>query len=919
MSSEPPRDNPDNDSTAAGPNATAALKQAAAEPEAGTAPDRDRVDAIALEAVTTAVVPTQPRASHDDDRTATTRSEGDFPPALELGGTDESDPMIGRQVGAYQLRERIGGGGLGSVYRATRVEDVTQQVAVKVIRHGLDGAGIVRRFQAEIPVQTALGKHANIAGLLDAGTTEDGRAFLVMEYVDGHRIDELCDQPRLDVPARLRLFGQVCQAVHFAHQHAVIHRDLKPSNIRVTAAGVPRVIGLGIAKLIHPEPGAGDGPDPVATLTPEFASPEQVKGEPVTTSSDVYALGVVLYQLLTGRWPYHLKERTTSDIFQAICEQVPERPSAAARGTTPRRLGRILAGDLDAIVLLALRKEPERRYASAEQFGDEIHRYLEGLPARAHRDSVGSRTAKFVWRHPAAVAVAVVLVLALLVGVAGTTAALARVRRQRDRAEDAFRQARAAVDQVFTRVSGDRLLNQPALHSLRTALLQDARRFYEDFLSRRGGDPALRAELALARSRVAQITGFLGSPAAAAAQFPQAVAMWEGLVAAQPRNLAYRDELAETLHQQGVVLLRLNGRRDDALHSFDRARDLIEPLIAADPRSVRRREELGEILQNIAQIQYEQGQPLAAIAILRRTLALKAELAAEDPHAPGPRISLAKAHVLAGQVLAGQPDDLAAAIASYQQAVELLEAVLRDHPELADPSFDLAMHLGDLNTLQQMAGKLDSALQSLDKALEILERLNRQYPGVRNYQNSLASTYNRMSDLHRRRREPAEALAFAEKARMQLERLVSQHPEDLDSRVDLARSCNHIGRGLQQARDSAEALRAFQRAVDLYESLPQLDPRHNYELACNLALCIPLIGAPNGTEGILDAAGLSKDDQARRHRYGDRALEVLRRATRGDFLNPELLQSETDLNPLRDRSDFQDLITEVTKRQHDRK
>ena len=982
-------DSPRDDSvvpTAAGLDATTAPEltatRAAVEPSAGTSVDLDQVDAIALEAVTAAVVPTRTRAALDDDRTATTPPEGDSPPGPQPHGTDAFDPMVGRRVGPYQLAERIGGGGMGSVYRATRVEDFTQQVAVKLIKSGLDSDVIVRRFHTEIHVQAALGKHPNIAGLFDAGTTEDGRPFFVMEYVDGHRIDESCDQRRLDVPARLRLFGQVCQAVHFAHQHAVIHRDLKPSNILVTAEGVPKLIDFGIAKLIDPEPG-GDGLDPGATLTrtgelvltPEYASPEQVKGESITTASDVYALGVVLYQLLTGRRPYQLKEPSTSEIFQAICEQVPERPStavvrlptktkrvsrstgmspavtptvampsteplplpvatppspsalsttpssaptaeeiAAARGTAPKRLQRILAGDLDTIVLMALRKEPARRYASAEQFADDIQRYLEGLSVRAHRDSLAYRTAKFVRRHAAAVAAGVVLVLALLAGVAGTTAGLILVRRERDRAEDSFRQARAAVNQFLTRVSEERLLNQPGLHPLRKALLQDAQRFYEDFLSRRGGDPALRADLAAARSRVAKITGLTGSPTVAAAQFQQAVAMWDGLVAAQPGNLAYREELAETLNDQGVMLLRLEGRRGEALHSFDRARDLTEPLIAADPQSVRRRTELGNILQNIAQIQYEQGQPRAAIENLQRKLALGAQLASEDPHAPGPRISLARAHALLGQVLVGQPDGLAPAMASYQQTVELLEAVLREHPELADESFVLAMHLGDLNTLQQMAGKLDSALQSLGKALEILERLNRQYPGVLNYQGGLASTYNMMSDLHRRRREPAEALAFAQKARTQLERLVADHPQDTYSRIDLAKSYNNIGRGLQQARDPAEALRAFQRAVDLYESLPQLDPRNSYNLACNVALCIPLIGAPNGSEGILDAAGLSKDDQARRKRYGDRALEVLRRATRGGFLNLEILQSDTDLDPLRDRPDFQALIQEVEKK-----
>ena len=202
-----------------------------------------------------------------------------------------------------------------------------------------DSEAIVRRFRAEIHVQAALGKHPHIAGLLDAGTTEDGRPYLVMEYVDGRRIDEYCDGHRLDVPARLRLFAQVCDAVQFAHRHAVIHRDLEPGHILVTADGVPKLIGFGVARLIDPGADGADGP------TPEYASPEQVTGEPLTTASDVYALGVVLYRLLTGRRPYRLETQAAAEVFQAICEQAPNgpagrssaRPAKPAASDEPRR------------------------------------------------------------------------------------------------------------------------------------------------------------------------------------------------------------------------------------------------------------------------------------------------------------------------------------------------------------------------------------------------------------------------------------------------------------------------------------------------------------------------------------------------------------------------------------------------------
>ena len=272
--------------------------------------------------------------------------------------------------------------------------------------------------------------------------TEEGRSYLVMEYVDGHGIDQYCDSHRLDIPSRLKLFQQVCEAVHFAHQHAVIHGDLKPSNILVTGDGIPELTDFGFADTLYPTCDDDENAGIDATghltrtseilLTPEYASPEQVEGESVTTASDIYALGIVLYLLLTGRLPYHVETGSTSEILQAICEQVPEKPSrsvvrltgrwlnssgdtttmavpllpskqstetaahsmstpqlptlgeiAAARGTTPKQLTRILAGDLDAIVLMAFHKEPARRYASAAQFADDVHCYLDGLPVRA--------------------------------------------------------------------------------------------------------------------------------------------------------------------------------------------------------------------------------------------------------------------------------------------------------------------------------------------------------------------------------------------------------------------------------------------------------------------------------------------------------------------------------------------------------
>ena len=473
------------------------------------------------------------------------------------------------------------------------------------------------------------------------------------------------------------------------------------------------------------------------------------------------------------------------------------------------------------------------------------------------------------------------------------------------------RQARQAVDQFFDRVGAERRLDQPGLIPLRKELLGDAQRFYETFLAEHAGDPALGAELARARSRLGAIAAAVGSPAEAAEPLQQAIALWDDVLRSRPRDPEARQELARTLNEWAVVLMRLKGRGDEALDVCRRARAL--------HRAARRRRCPGPAppVAGPGPAEHRAG-PVRAGSAARgdRGPPARSRSSGDWPRrspALDPRIGLARVLGLLGQVLAEQPDGSGPALESYQQAVELLDAIIREQPGLADQAYLLAMDLDDVSTLQQRAGKLDSALANVRRAIDVLERLDRQYPGVLNYQGGLAGTYNLIGDLHRRRLEPAESLAFAEKARALLERLVAEHPEDTASRVNLARSYSSIGRMHQQSGEPAEALRAFQRTVNLLEGLPELDARNSYSLACNLALCIPMIGAKQGSQGAHDPEALTKGDQLRRRLYGDRAIEVLRRAVRGGSFDAEVLQSDPDLAAIRDRDDFQAIVKEVEK------
>ena len=363
-------------------------------------------------------------------------------PIVNSPNTDGGhDRMIGRRLGAYQILKLIEPGGMSYVYLGFRAdEEFRREVAVKIIQPSLERENLIRRFRHERQTLAAL-DHPNIVKLLDGGTTEEGLPYLVMDYVDGQPIDDYCDQHKLTIEQRLRLFRAVCAAVEYAHQQKVVHRDLKPNNILVTADGVPKLLDFGIAKLLNPDmPEVGlltvTGPQ---HMTPAYASPEQVRGERITCASDIYSLGGLLYRLLTGHRPYSFKNYTAAEVERVICEAEPERASTVvnrtpddqsagdssaqlvtpesisqARGTQPDKLRRHLRGDLDKIVLKALHKEAKRRYSSAQEFSDDIARHLECRPIKARPGTLQYRAKKFVRRRKTeVVATSVVLMLAM--------------------------------------------------------------------------------------------------------------------------------------------------------------------------------------------------------------------------------------------------------------------------------------------------------------------------------------------------------------------------------------------------------------------------------------------------------------------------------------------------------------------------
>lgn len=889
-------------------------------------PFPEEIEQIALESL----VPDDPRP-HDQ-------------PA---GMAEEDDLLIGRTIGECRIVARIGTWSLGSILQAIRNEDDVSRVVIKTTRLGIsDGLDLAR---ATLRIQARLGDHPMLIPLSDAGVTDDAKLYFTSEPTDDQPIDVYCDHRQLSVVERVKLLISACEAVRYIHQHGVIHGELSPANIVITARGVPRLTDFGVARLVQERLGDraevvfhDPTDDRVEPRSIDCLSPEQVEGNAITTSTDVYALGVVLYGLLTGREPYQPETPASSDVRKAISEQTVQPPSqavfrpddeandgttateclvsnpreqptpgtlASARSSTPMRLSLMLAGDLDAIVAMALAKTPANRYSSTERFAEDLSRWIVGSPVRARSDSTVYRVTKLARKYVIPVVAALIIAPMLVIGLVLSTVGFLRARHDRDHALAASAEARGAMNHLMTHASEERLLDEPGFESLRETLFEDARGFYQKILDEPIGDPAQEFDQAVAYTRLAEIARRIGSAKEALAYYNKAVALWEGFIARVPNRRSDQEELASALGGMGQTLAALPERRDEAFAILHRSRQLDEALIDDDHRSRSAKKRLGQTLLSLAELESRTGRTEDATRTLQTLLDIEANLAQEAAADLDPPIMLASAHAATARIHAKEPDARDQATQALQEAIRLLTPISEVHPELANETGQLARILGELGEIQQSSGLLDAAGASFERAKGLLEGLRRAHPSVLVYQTNLADIYNRLCDVMRQRGETAEALEYARGAILLLEKQVADHGGDRDSRLALAKSHNNLGRLLNLRGDPTAALRSFQRSVDLYESLSHLEPVERYLLAVNVALCIPLIDAPKPME--TKASGRDSIVMTRRRLYGNRAMAALKQARHSGFLNADRLQNDADLNSLRERDDFQALIKEI--------
>ncbi|MFI5180046.1 MAG: protein kinase [Thermoanaerobaculia bacterium] len=742
-------------------------------------------------------------------------------------------PNATRRIGAWTLLQEIGRGGMGTVFLAERTDrDFAMKVALKVINRGMDTDTIVRRFRTERRILAGL-EHPGIARLIDGGTTDDGLPFFVLEYVEGMPIDAWCDVRRLGVRARLELFRKVCAAVAFAHQSLVVHRDLKPGNILVTEEGEPKLLDFGLATFLGPDPRESRDQTVSADklLTPRYASPEQVRGERITTATDVYSLGVLLYELLSGRRPYDAADDSSEELVHVVCDQEPGRPSAetlrpmegpatgddlAARRETSRRgLARQLKGDLDTIVLKALRKDPARRYASVERLSEDIRRHLDGRPVTARADSFWYRNGKFLRRNRFAVTAVGLLGMALLAGSA-TTAWQARLANsQRARAERRFDDVRKLARTLMYDLH-DEIAKVPGSTKARALLVANALEYLDGLAREAGDDQSLRRELASAYERVGDVEGRLndsnlGNSRAAHASYAKALAIRQDLVRGNPGRPEILRELAISWTKSGDILW-VEGKPAEAARCLSAALSIEETLATArSSPEVRLRVAAG--FSRLGYMQGASGQLKESLGSCQKALGMLGQLEREQPGDVAVLTETASTHLRLGQIQDLLAHDSANALEQFREALAIDEGVA-----VADPSSLkykrrlLADHFNIAESLEK-SGNISAAIASQRRAMQLAEVLTAADPADAEARGLLATVAGRVGNLLVSAGKPASAIGVLDRALRISDSLSAADPANQQTRArtavvhaGLGRAHAHLGNdtGLPSDRRIAE-------------------------------------------------------------------------------------------------------------------
>ncbi len=827
----------------------------------------------------------------------------------------EENVLVGQQIGIYKIVGELGYGGMGAVYLAVRTDGkFDQKVALKLLKREMNTSALRRRFQQEQAILASLG-HQNIARLLDAGTTDDKIPFLAMEYVEGLPIDDYCNKNNLDLNQRLDLFRKVCSAVNFAHRNLIVHRDLKPSNILVNEEGVPKLLDFGISKILSAEFEQIHSATvtKLGVMTPGYASPEQISNESVTTATDIYSLGIILYELLSGHRPFETKEGDLKEIYKAVLETEPVPPSALVetitsefiektsakielfqaeseksssntgsirnRFTNPNKVSinsNSLRGDLDNIVLKSLRKEPERRYSSAENFAEDIHRHQRGLPVTARPNTFAYRAEKFFKRNKAGVIGGVLIMLAIIGGII-TTLWQARVAQtERIKAEKRFNDVRALANSFLFEFS-PKIENLSGSMPARQLLVTRALEYLDNLSQESTSDLQLQSELAKAYEKVGDVQGNpqtpnIGDLKGALVSYEKAQIIRRTLLETDLENAEKQADLAGNLEVTASINLN-GGEIDKAGGSLAEAVALREKVLAQNPRDFVARTKLADALRTSGFVPFYNSEIEKSMEFYRRSLAIFAELSKESLDDAFVNMQEANLYLDIGENF-GYLNDMAQAQEKSQKGMEMLAAVYEKNPnnnrvrraffisllkqgELYrddgdlkkslvkyDRALDLAQtalqsESGSFQSKRdvvivikqravtlKLAKRLKESIESFARAIDISEQLRKDDPNNILIVYDIAGSYHDMSELYYDFRDFQEALKAAEEAQRNCREVLAKNPAHTQSKIVLARSKNIVGKVFAafaeqdgQIDSWRKALENFRAGLDIYNNL----------------------------------------------------------------------------------------------------
>lgn len=743
----------------------------------------------------------------------------------------------GQQIGPYTVQAEVGCGGMGRVYKAHREEDQFRlTVALKILNPGDHSETVLRRFRLERQILAGF-DHPYIGRLLDGGTAPNGSPYFAMEFVQGQPLHRYCDEHQLNVRERLELFRKICEAVSYAHRHLIVHRDLKPSNILITTEGTPKLLDFGIAKSLDSSTELAQETATLRMATPAYASPEQILGQFIGTGSDVYSLGVILYELLTGHSPYGVHRGDSQPLASLICEQDPTRPSAVIeslenydvssgaqkavepedlanrRATTIIGLRKELRGELETIVATALRKEPDRRYASVELLSEDLRRYLENEPILAQRDSFGYRASKFAKRHRWGVAFGAAAMLALSIT---SGYAIWKAQALSDRIDADHKLSTAYLTEIH-----DAVANLPGSTPAREVLLRRSLQYMNGLAEQGSSDPELNRSLALAYEKFAELQGGasgsgLGQPSQAIEPAQRAQEIRLKLVATDADNRTYRYDLAKNYLLTSFLLGRTRNQLS-RLEQDRKALAIAESLVKEDPvnqdfenllakahvslaygltfsadfanvrshfakalaireRLLRKQPDNTAIRLEVAQIHYRIGSSYVdtkefgqAIRELEAAASTQESVLAADHDNERVRSDLASSYHFLGMALNGM-QKRGPALTRLNQAIAIREATVAQDPLDARSRSFLAGNYAERARVQLADSDLQAALASIQSSIGIQQELHRLDPQAIPTRLSLAQYLAELAEIHRafatnpRRSQPQRLLSWQDAA-----------------------------------------------------------------------------------------------------------------------------------------------------------